>query len=210
MSPRALRISIGLALLGLAGSAVFGALAMSGEAWAVPLLWRAGILLLLAGVVTLFWPLVARRIVWLGKALEARGYGIYEVRSGAIQLHSLLSPDRVLRNLDVRDAVIVGPAVILFPEAEDGLIASIRFPDCTFDDNEEYPPTIWVWPDEEDPLAGAMRAENCRFYRCRFYDVAWAAPYEAAKALTEYLEERMGATEEPQSDEREQKSEPTD
>jgi hypothetical protein len=133
------------------------------------LLYGAAAAFVLVGLVALF----SRR----SKAAAARDGG------EAIRLLDYLSPDGVLRNLDVRDQFVIGPAVILRGADETGA----DFFDCTFD-GLDIPPT-WVWPhDHPEECIGAVRAENCRFYGCRFHGVSWAYPEDEAVALWDALE----------------------
>jgi uncharacterized membrane protein (UPF0136 family) len=132
------------------------------------MLYGAGAALVLVGLLRLAYRIRTRKAEEPGEVVHLLGY---------------LSPDGVLRNVDLRDRFVVGPAVIL----RGGEEGSADFFDCTFD-GLDIPPT-WVWPlDEPGNCIGAVRAENCRFYRCRFSGVSWAYPEDEATALWDALE----------------------
>ncbi|HEX4956513.1 MAG TPA: hypothetical protein VF017_24255 [Thermoanaerobaculia bacterium] len=121
-------------------------------------------------------------LVLLGTILMVYGIRrIRQVRMGLrpIRLVDLLDKDGVLRDLEARDCVLLGPAIVLhsnpLPQAD--------FFDCTFD-GYDIPP-IWSWRGEL-PI-GAIRMERCSFYRCRFMSVAWAMPDEVAEEVVKLV-----------------------
>lgn len=129
------------------------------EAWQFLRDW-GGIIGILWLTAVVFWP-------------RRRGNG------GTVAIHDLLDSDMVLRDIDLVDRKVVGPAILVHDSDN-------PFTHCTFDGYDL--PQVWIFPPENAPM-GAIHLEHCTFTRCRFRGVGWAMETEQAEGLMEAIEE---------------------
>lgn len=178
------RITIGLALWGGALTAFVAVVQSDGYR---ALLIALAVALFLAGLATLLWSPLRAYLILLGRRLET-GSRLHQSGS-EVRIADLLSPDGVLRSVDIRDCFLVGPAILVHD-------ADTPFVHCTFDEYDL--PPIWVIPGWIVPgkeTLGAVKVENCTFTRCRFQRVAWAMESEQLVGLMQTVEEFNKATE---------------
>lgn len=181
MSPSSKRITWALALLGLAGTAIFGAIAVSGTSWAIPLLWTAGALFCAASAVVFLWPTVKRAIFVIADRLEqsespgGEGYkGIqFAIEPRIIQGMDIwisaiaLGGDGKIENREFRDCRILGPGILALTDQHSS------FHEC---DRLNEPFDQVVWPTSGKVPAGCIWLHSCTFYRCTFENVGFAVP----------------------------------